>query len=395
VAWENHIIYDKPKNAYEIKETDFLFAYTKDDTDTMILSRQIPNNDIEEIIGRVFWVCIEKEEKFTTFEIPDFILYGHSNHTNFRIFGLTCNTNNTNLSDKIVCFSTEHTLNANTQLEYYKTNILSNNIGFFSGESLIFENIYKSMSLSNVLINKEKRYAFIWHHKCGCTTLISIFRKLNNIEDRGENHKIIHSFIPNKYRFNIYLQDIDLISFVRNPYERFLSTFLDKFVYQTDHIFFRLNGYKKYENSYKINNLINLSKFILDGNYISDHFTLMSNTQIYFTNRQNFNRICCKKMENGLNKQIYDFLLNYYSENELNKHKIMDFYENRRNYYEKDETKNEIIDDLAFYDKDKWKEFLLQNKFQYYQALSKELQKNIYRIFFRDFTMFGYGVNYC
>ena len=70
-----------------ITEYDFLFSYTKDDEkETMVLSTKLTDTDLEteqSIIGRVFYVPVAGKKEYTTFEIPDFILYQHSNHTNF------------------------------------------------------------------------------------------------------------------------------------------------------------------------------------------------------------------------------------------------------------------------------------------------------------------------
>ena len=107
-----------------LTEYDFIFSYKKQD-ECMILSREILETQLNtpQIIGRVFSVPINDKPIYTTFEIPDFILYNHTDHTNYTIHGIKID-NNSNVSKNIVCLSMIISKYA-MKTEYYENNILS------------------------------------------------------------------------------------------------------------------------------------------------------------------------------------------------------------------------------------------------------------------------------
>ena len=82
-----------PEKGVEITNNDFLFTYDHDDNDNIILNYNFNVKFIHDsiCIGRVFYVPIKDKPDYTTFEIPDFIIYKHSKHTNYTIDGLKIN----------------------------------------------------------------------------------------------------------------------------------------------------------------------------------------------------------------------------------------------------------------------------------------------------------------
>jgi len=375
----SYIINYIPENILQLTEYDFLFSYDKDDNDNMILTYMIEPSFINDslCIGRVFYVPIKDRNPYTTFEIPDFILYQHTDHTNYTINGIKINGGK-NISDNIV------SLNLNISkvdciIEYYENNI-------FYGGNISF-NQYLQYSI-NLIVNKEKKYGIIWHPKCACTTINHIFCLVNNISI-NKNHKKSLNFFRPKYRYNNYLQNINIVSFIRNPYHRFLSTFIDKHIYRTDNTFLNLIGYKNYLEIVKKDSINNLCIFLLNNNYISDHYCLLTNfgyNKLYKNIVYNTIRI-----EDDLNKKLYNFLKKYH--NDIDNYNIIDLHDNSIFNYNKDYSKNNlsIVDPkLKYFDKNEWDIYLNKNILNYKIILDKELKKLIYKYFENDFIKFKY-----
>jgi len=392
-----------PINACKITEKDFLFAYSRDQEDNMILSYQIDPcfaNTIQ-IIGRVFYVPVKDKRPYTTFEIPDFILYKHADHTNYTKDGIlvlkqdNCDGNTNNeipeipeipeISKNIVCLNLNVSPFAN-EYEYYETNILIsvyNNLQY-----IIFQNVYNVFSM-NINICKEHKYGIIWHPKCGCTTITHIFCLLNNIELPIDKQKSVCYHLK-KYRYHSYLQNITFISFERNPYHRFISTFLDKHVYKTDSIYLILDGYTEFMKQYKIETIENIVSFLSNNGYISEHFTLMSRCPIY-TNKKH--KYTCIKMDSGLNAHLYDFLKQYYTN--IDDFDIQNMFENVKD--NKRGKKESLISDSFAYDEygpAEWESYLKEYNINYDMILNSkefaECKKKLYEIYQEDFQMFGY-----
>ncbi len=74
------------------------------------------------------------------------------------------------------------------------------------------------------LIHEEKKIVFGWSAKCGCSHVKKIFHFLEN----GRIDNQIH--VKNEYnKLPENINDYILILFIRNPYERIISGFLDKY----------------------------------------------------------------------------------------------------------------------------------------------------------------------
>jgi len=81
------------------------------------------------------------------------------------------------------------------------------------------------------MIDTENRVIFIWNAKCGCTFLKKLFFAYLGFENyaRKNVHKLnktkwLHSPLPYDY------QNYKIFLFCRNPYDRLVSGFLNKFV---------------------------------------------------------------------------------------------------------------------------------------------------------------------
>lgn len=395
-----NILYSVPNNITELTEKDFLMSYTKNENDTMILSYTLDTKELlkeNNTIGRVFSVPVENNIMYTNFEIPDFIIYGHKEHTNFTVDGIKINHSDDKdvvktISNSVVCLNMSKSKVAYDK-EFYETNILVNSCSINNKAPLYFVNVYANINY-NILTNKEKQYAIVWHSKCGCTTITDIFAKANNIEFDKLNSKIALSYKYDKFKYNVYLQNMEIICFVRNPYERFLSSYIDKHVYQNDHVYLTLPGYNQFLNTCN-NNMYDLCKFLFSGGIISKHYTLYTkdNDRVpYFTllNKKYY------KIEEDLNKKLYDFLKKYHSDIDNQNFDYLNYYTNTIVYKQKqtkiDNQNIELIKELKYFTPDKWSEYLEKYNLNYTDIIENdpELKNLIYSIYEADFLEFNY-----
>jgi hypothetical protein len=110
--------------------------------------------------------------------------------------------------------------------QYYFTNILDR------PSKLTCKTVYDFYH-NGMLINKEKQYGIIWFPKCACSTISKIFCDVNKIHIEPDKVRFLNMIVPD-YRHNVYLQNISFITFVRNPYYRYIATYIDKHVYKND-----------------------------------------------------------------------------------------------------------------------------------------------------------------
>ena len=399
--YTKNIINYIPTNVTLLTEMDFLMSYTIGENDTMVLSYNINENEMlleNNTIGRLFNVPIESKTTCSTFEIPDFIIYKHQSHTNFTVDGIKIKPNpeknNINfVSNSIV------SLNMNVSKvaykdEYYETNIIINNCSNNNKNPIFFINIYNNV-LRNIFVNKEKQYAVVWHAKCACTTINDIFCLVNNIKfNKKQNQHLSLSWLYNKYRYNAYLQNIDIISFVRNPYERILSSYIDKHVFKTESTYLTFEGYTKFVKNNE-NTLYNLCNYLLSGEFITQHYTLVSeyNNSVSYYNSLKRTVV---KIEDGLNKHLYEFLKKYHTELECHHLDILNYCTNN-NVYKKEQTKltnteTEVIRQLKHFTPEKWLNYLSKYNLNYKDIIEndEELKNLIYKIYEKDFLELNY-----
>jgi len=250
--------------------------------------------------------------------------------------------------------------------------------------------------LKNVFVNKEKKYAVIWYPKCACTTISDIFCLVNDINfNKKESQHLSLSWVYNKYRYNAYLQNIDIISFVRNPYDRFLSTFIDKHVFKNEEIYLTFPGYQAFTQKYE-NTLYNLYKFLSSGGYITQHCVPIST---YYNNCPYFKSLNKKyiKIEDDLNKNLYDFFKKYYSESHLDSLNILNYYTNN-NFYKTKQTKEtnydaELIKKLKHCTTEQWSYYLSKYNLNYKDIIEtdEELRNLLYKMYENDFIELNYS----
>jgi hypothetical protein len=398
----NRVVHSEP-DSIKLSYKDFLYCYHTNETPEtctmeLYVSRDMIRNELANqntIIGRVFYVPIQQRLMYSTFEIPDYIIYQHATHTNFTIHGIkpiVMNNENQQIkpSSHVVCLSMEVSKYA-YENEYYETNIIvykyANAI-----EPIVFRNVYIKFMM-NVFVNKEKKYGIIWYPKCGCTTIAHIFCELNGIVLEDNQAKRSLNFHIEKYRYNIYLQGIDLIAFVRNPYHRFLSTYIDKHVYKTDSIYLLLDGFSNYQRQFPRDCISNLCDFLLGTNYMTDHTNSLT---AYNTISPYFNQLKYKwyKMENGFTERLHSFLKKYhsidYSPNILGRKENSILQQTNSTKKKKCIANREI----KYFDPTQWRTYMEQYNIDYNVLLEdKDLRKKIYSLFQCDFISYNYSEN--
>ena len=82
------------------------------------------------------------------------------------------------------------------------------------------------------LVDEKKKVIFGWNAKCGCSHLKNLFHFLTDdkFSENNNDMKMVHR--DSDYRIPKLLDTLDkytIIMVIRNPYERLISGFLDKF----------------------------------------------------------------------------------------------------------------------------------------------------------------------
>jgi hypothetical protein len=281
--------------------------------------------------------------------------------------------------------------------EYYETNFLLLPYLTTPQTNIYFRNVYLSFMM-NIIVNKQSKYGIVWYPKCGCSTISNIFCELNDIHLNKEQTSRSLNFYTDQYRYNIYLQNIQLISFIRNPYERFLSTYIDKHIFQNDPIYISLNGFLLYKHTYQKDTIHNLIDFLSNNNnYITDHtksITNFNNVCPYFNTFSN--NISYHNLDNGL-EELYHFLkpfhISLFKKDIITKCDNSIISQNNKLHKLND---TEIIDynnnhKFLHYDVNDWKNYLEQFKINYKYILTNQtLREQIYQLYNDDFIQFNH-----
>lgn len=136
------------------------------------------------------------------------------------------------------------------------------------------------------LVDQNKKLILGWSAKCGCTHIKYLFRYLTN-RNPTELHDKIHSrdiwsCLPKNYK------EYKIIIYVRNPYERLISGFLDKYSP-------RSKEFERYNNMWKTHT----DKEITFKNFVDE---LISG---------NFNSICVHHFDIQFSNEWRDCILQH------------------------------------------------------------------------------------
>lgn len=375
------MVHTKNENSLELEITDYLLEWFIDEKGQFVLMRPMATNWTETgVIGRVFQVSVENQDPKTTFEIPDFIQYRHEKHSAFTQQGIFSGSG-LEPSNRWVCFSLVLS-KKQCPLQYYQNTLLNNFEGDISS-CVVGKRVYEFYNM-NVVVQKEKRYGIIWHPKCGCTTIMKTFFLVNQIPIQKDQSIRSLNFFFEQYRYNVYLEEIEYIHFVRNPYQRFLSTFIDKHVFQRDDIFVQLQGYKEFKHVFNKGNLLDLCLFLKQGHFISSHYTPQSKITLS-------PEIPTYHIDDGegLNHHLTEFLRKFHPQMDLLR--SLGCFENSiQGYSLEKKTEKETLSWLKYLSREEWIEYLEKNNLNYDNILDDELKQGIYSLYKEDFIRYGY-----
>jgi len=173
-----------------LKECDFLFSYSKSDTDEIILSSDLTNMENEKsIIKKLFYVPILNKKEYTTFEVPDFILSENE---------IVEKVEKEEEGRKFVCLTLETNCDLLHTKQYFETNILFEKPLCLNEDNKKYKYaVYCQMKDEDLLIN-----TWIEHY-------ISLgFEHLYIIDDNSTN-KISDFLIGHPYINNITIFTVD------------------------------------------------------------------------------------------------------------------------------------------------------------------------------------------
>jgi hypothetical protein len=221
------------------------------------------------------------------------------------------------------------------------------------------------------LVNENKKIIFGWSAKAGCSHVKNLFYFL-------QNGTIINTIHTNKdvCKLPLNLNDYIVILFIRNPYKRLVSGFLDKY---------KLNGELRYKWTKNISlTFINFVNELITGKYImidKHHFTpqlseqfnlkIIKHSKLFIFDIEKINYEFLEKL---YNIKIPDEVLNFRGDNIYKATNIV-------NYNMSNINIDKIIEDSL--------------KISYDKFYTKEIKEKIYNFYKLDFVFFNAkGFNY-
>lgn len=212
------------------------------------------------------------------------------------------------------------------------------------------------------IINEEKKVIFGWSAKCGCSHVKKIIHYLKNglVDNKIHNPETDIDTLPKN------INGYEIILFIRNPYKRLISGFIDKY---------KKNG--QYNHLWNIDLKLTFSNFIdklIENSNVIDMHHFTPQTSEHFNN----------KIRHHKNLIIFEIeKINYsYLENKFNKKIPKELIEFRGGH----ENKAKEIIDKPVYD-------LLIEEYYNYKPLTKcyysdNILKKVNKYYKNDFTFF-------
>jgi hypothetical protein len=158
------------------------------------------------------------------------------------------------------------------------------------------------------LVDKKLKIIFGWSAKCGCSHIKKIFWYLqNNNEDN-----IIHR-VRDRQSLPENINEYTIILIIRNPYERIISGFLDK--YKENGSFRRLWKHKIITFSTFIDELIKNDYLMIDKHHFTPQTTELFDKELIYKSKCikvfDIKNIDYDYIENIYNKKIPESLLHF------------------------------------------------------------------------------------
>jgi hypothetical protein len=215
------------------------------------------------------------------------------------------------------------------------------------------------------LIDSNKKIIFGWSAKCGCSHVKNIFKFLQN--NKIDNQIHCHTDC-NKLPSDI--ENYTTLIFVRNPYKRITSGFLDK--YQMCGQFRHLWTYPNLSFTKFVDELVKHNWNMIDHHHFtpqtSEHFdTRVCNSKIFKV--YDIEKIDYKYIENLYNTKI--------PENVINKQ----YGHERYRFIQEEKVFNTCVSNLSI---DEYVKCTVDIKYLY----NEKIKKKIFEFFKNDFTFF-------
>jgi len=222
------------------------------------------------------------------------------------------------------------------------------------------------------IVNNEKKIIIGWNGKCGCSHIktIYLYLKKKKLENKIHTHEV-----DNKLPENV--RDYTTIIICRNPYERVVSGFLDK--YKINGEFRRLFNQTSLTFSQFVDELILAKWKKVDYHHftpqLSDNFStkLLFSKQIYFFDIAN--------IDYNLIEQLFQQNIPPEIKTKKQGHERQFF------------IKNDLPFEQYVYDLDI--NSFIERKVQYKYFFNKQIQQKIYHFYIQDFLLFKqFGLDY-
>jgi hypothetical protein len=214
------------------------------------------------------------------------------------------------------------------------------------------------------IINNDKKIIFGWSAKCGCSHIKRIFWNLDNDNINNEPHIKIEEM--NKLPDNT--NEYDIILFVRNPYKRIVSGFLDK--YKKD------GSFRKMWKSEKLT----FSLFV--DEIISENWDVIEKHHFIQQTSENFDE---NKILQAKSYRIFDIENIDYSYIEMLYNKTI----NNDVLHIKQGHERKTYENTIHYDVyDLEMEDYYENNINYKYFYNSEIKNKIYKFYENDFTFF-------
>jgi len=221
------------------------------------------------------------------------------------------------------------------------------------------------------MLDKKRKILFGWSAKCGCTHIKKIIWYLfTDNEDYLLHTNDDRSFLPND------IEEYTTILIVRNPYERFVSGFLDK--YKPDGHSIKLWKHEQLTFTVFVNEFIKADYKMFDRHHFTPQTTEEFNHDKIIRSKKlilyDIKNIDYKYIESLYDKKISERLLNF-----------------RGNHHEKRKIKPILETPVYDLEMASYLDYSVPIQFFY----NKDLKNKLFNYFFKDFLFFKEnGINY-
>lgn len=224
------------------------------------------------------------------------------------------------------------------------------------------------------IILHDKNLIVFWSPKCGCSTLKTILAIYFNIEDT--KYKNIHKNIElqkkinkkDKNKIELY-KNFDIIMLIRNPYERLVSGFINKYVN------------KKYKNPTDCNCFYDFCRILQrDPKKINRHHFEKQTTDEGWT------------FFNELQKPNIKYILDTSKVNEISQILGLNIPEIKKNYCKEKIEKDQEIKKTNLWYLD-YNSLRNLDKINYSDFYNDDIKKLVYNIYEDDFIFFNNNLN--